>query len=69
MIMEPPPKPSTTAGIASPSTGSGVWSPSSWRTREARQMPKYDDPEAVREVEEILAKQAPLVFAGEVMLA
>lgn len=29
-------------------------------------MPKYDDPGLVVEVEEILAKQAPLVFAGEV---
>lgn len=50
---------------SSPDTSLG-WSPTSWRSKEAKQMPKYEDPELLTEVENILAKQAPLVFAGEV---
>lgn len=65
MVAQPPTKPAET-DVASSSTGTGSWSPSSWRGKEARQMPKYDNPGLVVEVEEILAKQAPLVFAGEV---
>lgn len=42
------------------------WSPSSWRQKEARQHPKYQDMEKLREAERILAKYPPLVFAGEV---
>lgn len=75
MVAQPPTK-ATEADVASlldtPSSSSataGGWSPSSWRTRVARQMPKYDDPALVTEVEGILAKQAPLVFAGEVRVA
>lgn len=41
------------------------WSPSSWRNFEAKQLPKYDDQEALAEVEARLRKSPPLVFAGE----
>ena len=43
----------------------GAWSPSSWRTREAKQSPVYEDEEALREVERRLSGFPPLVFAGE----
>jgi 3-deoxy-7-phosphoheptulonate synthase len=42
------------------------WSPASWRRRPAAQLPVYDDPPALAEVEERLATSPPLVFAGEV---
>ncbi|MAJ64308.1 MAG: 3-deoxy-7-phosphoheptulonate synthase class II [Alphaproteobacteria bacterium] len=42
-----------------------TWSPSSWRTHEAKQMPSYPDAAALEAVEGKLAKQPPLVFAGE----
>ncbi|CAN0315010.1 unnamed protein product, partial [Discosporangium mesarthrocarpum] len=42
------------------------WSPTTWRSLEAKQMPKYDSLEDVEAAENIIAKQAPLVFAGEV---
>lgn len=72
MVAQPPTK-EAEADVASlldspSSSAAGGWSPSSWRTRIARQMPKYDDPDLVTEVEGILAKQAPLVFAGEVRM-
>ncbi len=41
------------------------WRPDSWRSKPARQMPEYDDPERLREVERRLAGFPPLVFAGE----
>lgn len=44
----------------------GAWSPSSWRTKEAKQIPKYEDQEALTKVEGDLRKNAPLVFAGEI---
>lgn len=67
MVAQPPTKPAETAEVASASSSSaGAWSPTSWRGKVARQMPKYDEPSLVTEVEGILAKQAPLVFAGEV---
>lgn len=69
MVAQPPTKEaevaSSSVASASPSSAAG-WSPTSWRKNVARQMPKYDDPKLVTEVEDILAKQAPLVFAGEV---
>lgn len=65
MVAQPPTKP-VEAEVASSVRSTGGWSPSSWRARLARQMPKYEDPSLVTEVEGILAKQAPLVFAGEV---
>lgn len=64
MVAQPPTKPAAPDLPALKATG---WSPPSWRMKEARQMPKYDDPELVKEVEGILAAQAPLVFAGEVI--
>ncbi|CAN0452996.1 unnamed protein product, partial [Hapterophycus canaliculatus] len=72
MVAQPPTK-AAEADVASlldppSSAAAGGWSPSSWRARVARQMPKYDDPALVTEVEGILAKQAPLVFAGEVTM-
>lgn len=67
MIAQPPIRPSPQAEEASSVRQStGFWSPSSWRTMEAKQMPKYEEPAVVEEVEGILSKQAPLVFAGEV---
>lgn len=68
MVAQPTVKSATTAAdVASSMNRVGAWSPSSWRTKEARQMPKYDDPSLVDEVEQILSRQAPLVFAGEVL--
>ena len=68
MVAQPPVRPAE-ADIAAATLGppaSGGWTPASWRSKEARQMPKYDNPDLVTEVEAILTKQAPLVFAGEV---
>jgi len=42
------------------------WSPSSWRKKEARQIPIYPDQDALHEAERKLSNSAPLVFAGEV---
>jgi len=44
----------------------GTWSPDSWRSKEAKQIPEYPDQEALEAAEAVLAKSAPLVFAGEV---
>jgi len=41
------------------------WTPQSWRTKKAAQQPTYPDLQALKKVEERLAKQPPLVFAGE----
>lgn len=41
------------------------WNPGSWRNKKALQQPHYPDLLAVKTVEERLAKQPPLVFAGE----
>ncbi len=41
------------------------WRPDSWRRKPARQMPEYDDPGRLREVERRLSGFPPLVFAGE----
>ncbi len=46
-------------------SGQGAWTPDSWRTKPARQLPEYEDPERLRQVEETLAGFPPLVFAGE----
>ena len=51
---------------APPSIDEGKWSPSSWRTKEAKQIPVYPDQDALEAVEKKLSKSAPLVFAGEV---
>lgn len=42
------------------------WTPASWRNQPAAQLPDYDDPPALAEVEERLAHSLPLVFAGEI---
>ena len=41
------------------------WTPDSWRGRKVEQVPDYPDPAALADVEGRLAKQPPLVFAGE----
>ena len=41
------------------------WSPSSWRDRPAKQLPEYENPDALKEVEQELKSLPPLVFAGE----
>ncbi|MBE1237320.1 3-deoxy-7-phosphoheptulonate synthase class II [Phaeovibrio sulfidiphilus] len=41
------------------------WTPESWRSKPARQMPEYPDPEHIKSVEQMLSKYPPLVFAGE----
>ena len=41
------------------------WQPHSWRSRPVQQMPNYQDPAALAEVEGRLATYPPLVFAGE----
>ena len=41
------------------------WTPQSWKDKPVRQVPTYPDAKHLAEVEETLAKQPPLVFAGE----
>ncbi len=41
------------------------WTPQSWRAKKALQQPVYADPLRLRDAETRLAKQPPLVFAGE----
>ncbi len=41
------------------------WTPQSWRGKEIKQVPTYADQAALKQVEEQLAAQPPLVFAGE----
>ncbi len=41
------------------------WTPDSWRSRPAMQQPEYPDKAKLAEAEAALAKQPPLVFAGE----
>ncbi|MFO1068444.1 MAG: 3-deoxy-7-phosphoheptulonate synthase class II [Geminicoccaceae bacterium] len=42
-----------------------AWRPDSWRARPAQQMPVYEDPATLAEVEDTLASYPPLFFAGE----
>ena len=44
---------------------STAWRLDSWRDREIRQVPDYDDAEKLAQVEETLRASPPLVFAGE----
>jgi 3-deoxy-7-phosphoheptulonate synthase len=44
---------------------SNEWSPQSWRSKEAAQLPTYQDLEHLARVEEKLKNLPPLVFAGE----
>ena len=41
------------------------WTPQSWRNKKILQVPNYPDQNAVKQAEAILAKQPPLIFAGE----
>jgi 3-deoxy-7-phosphoheptulonate synthase len=41
------------------------WTPSSWREKPAKQLPSYPDQDKLHQVEQQLANQPPLVFAGE----
>ncbi|MDG1153777.1 MAG: 3-deoxy-7-phosphoheptulonate synthase class II [Alphaproteobacteria bacterium] len=41
------------------------WAPNSWREKQALQIPKYPNQELLVKAEQIIAKQAPLIFAGE----
>ncbi len=41
------------------------WSPNSWRTKSARQLPKYPDDNAVTKVLAQLASYPPVIFSGE----
>jgi len=41
------------------------WTPQSWKDKPIRQVPTYPDANSLAEVEKTLAKQPPLVFAGE----
>ena len=41
------------------------WSPESWKTHEARHLPRYEDAAALAEAERVLSSYPPLVFAGE----
>ena len=43
-----------------------LWTPESWKNHPALQMPEYPDAAKLRQVEESLGRQPPLVFAGEV---
>jgi 3-deoxy-7-phosphoheptulonate synthase len=60
------PLPNTEQQQQPPHVESDEWSPSSWRTKEAKQIPKYPDEEALKQAEYQLSRSAPLVFAGEV---
>jgi 3-deoxy-7-phosphoheptulonate synthase len=46
--------------------GAEAWSPGSWRPLEAAQQPDWPDPGALEAVLAQVARQPPLVFAGEV---
>eukprot|EP00249_Psilotum_nudum_P013518 c24375_g1_i1 orf=2701-4341(-) len=49
----------------SASQGLEDWSPSSWKAKNALQLPQYPDPEQLKAVLEALESFPPLVFAGE----
>ncbi|MEP2234667.1 MAG: 3-deoxy-7-phosphoheptulonate synthase class II [Alteripontixanthobacter sp.] len=41
------------------------WQPDSWKSHEARHLPRYEDAAALQSAEDMLANYPPLVFAGE----
>lgn len=49
-----------------PPTKTPLWTPESWRKKEARQMPSYSDPAALKAATDELRRCPPLIFAGEV---
>ena len=42
------------------------WQPNSWRNFPVKQVPEYPNASLLNEVEKMLEKRPPLVFAGEV---
>ena len=42
------------------------WKPNSWRNRPILQVPEYPEQNILENVEKVLKKKPPLVFAGEV---
>ena len=56
----------TTTTAAANKESNNKWSPCSWRSKKSVQIPVYPDEDALNQVEQRLAKSAPLVFAGEV---
>ncbi|MGM0421994.1 MAG: class II 3-deoxy-7-phosphoheptulonate synthase [Pseudomonadota bacterium] len=42
-----------------------AWTPDSWTSKEARQIPEYNNPQELADVQAFLQGQPPLVFAGE----
>ena len=42
-----------------------TWTPESWRSFPIKQVPAYEDADALAKVESRLASYPPLVFAGE----
>lgn len=72
MVLQNPDVRRTTTGAttrppaSSAAAATTSWSPASWRTKEAKQIPTYPDPAALAAAERLLARSAPLVFAGEV---
>lgn len=52
--------------VAAPPPRVQSWTPESWRAKEARQMPTYDDPAALKGALDELKRSPPLIFAGEV---
>ena len=42
------------------------WQPNSWRNFPIKQVPEYPNASLLNEVEKMLEKRPPLVFAGEV---
>jgi 3-deoxy-7-phosphoheptulonate synthase len=53
------------ASVAAEPAREVAWHPASWRTRPAAQQPPWPDPVSYEEALAELAKQPPLVFAGE----
>ena len=73
VVKNPPPittntaaSPTTTTTAAANKESNNKWSPFSWRSKKSVQIPVYPDEDALNQVEQRLAKSAPLVFAGEV---
>ncbi|KAE8055493.1 hypothetical protein FH972_012331 [Carpinus fangiana] len=50
---------------ANTSSGPSNWVPHSWKSKKARQLPDYPDPDEFRSVIQTLESFPPIVFAGE----
>ncbi|MGB1027922.1 MAG: 3-deoxy-7-phosphoheptulonate synthase, partial [Rhodospirillaceae bacterium] len=55
----------STATPTSTASAQPTWTPRSWRDKSIRQVPDYPDQDSLKAVEEQLAINPPLVFAGE----